>query len=89
MTPTFSLAELRAQEEGGGSFPYVTGVVTMDLDDIVNFDLEWFLDEISEKLVGSIMLLDVSYRAIGVLEDGSLQVEVTGDVSDVLDGFEE
>jgi hypothetical protein len=85
MTSTFSRSELEELEKSSENFPYVTGRVVIGLEDVISADMEWFLDEISEQLVGSILLMDVNYTAVGVTEGGSLVLEVSGDVSAVLD----
>lgn len=69
---------------------YITGVVPVDLSDIIDNDLEGLLDIVSEKLIGSICLMDINYKCIGVENDGlTLLMEVSGDASDVLDEYDE
>ena len=59
---------------------YALGIVTVNLSDIINTDLEGFLNILSEKLTGSVLLMDTSYKVIS--NDGdSLSIEVSGDVS--------
>lgn len=60
---------------------YVKGEVYVHLSDIIDNDLEGFLDLISEALVGSTLLMDVNYNVVRVAEDGKLVLEVTGDPS--------
>jgi hypothetical protein len=83
--PVFSTDELRGFEATSADFPYVTGVVEVSLDDLVDWDLEGFLDVASELLVGNTRLMDVSYEAVGVSAHGQLRISVTGNVIAVLD----
>lgn len=65
-------------------YGYVTGCVAVETDEMIEGDLESFLDLISERLVGSSLGMDLSYRAVGV-DDGDVVFEVTLDPSAVLD----
>ncbi len=56
--------------------------IICDLDDLVGADYEEFLDMLSERATGSILLMDISYGAISVRNDGSLIVWVEGDTSE-------
>jgi hypothetical protein len=60
---------------------YLTGTVYVGLDEIVSSDLETFLDGLSDRLIGGVLLTDISYRAIGVEPDGMIALEVRGDPS--------
>ncbi len=73
--------EIQLNLDHGG---YISGEVAVRLNDIIHTDLEGFLDLISEKLVGSSLLADISYEVSGVSESGDIVVKVTGDPSDVL-----
>jgi predicted RNA-binding Zn-ribbon protein involved in translation (DUF1610 family) len=64
---------------------WVTGVVEIDLEDVIKYDLEGFLDLLSERLVGNDLLSDITYSALGVDAEGMLRVEVTGDALMVFD----
>jgi hypothetical protein len=83
--PVFDSEKLRALEATSDTFPYVTGRVAVSFNDVIEADFEVFLDAVSEKLVGSVLLQDISYRVVGVIDDGTVEVEVTGDASMVLD----
>jgi len=63
--------------------------VTVDFYELIDGDLESFLDKLSEAVTGSEGgLTEISYRPVGVTDDGRIVVAVTGDVSDFLkDGF--
>ena len=67
---------------GAGSF--ITGIVPVDLSEIIDNDLEGFLDIISEKLVSNGLLMDISYRVVGNLGN-TLYLEVSGDISQAYD----
>lgn len=62
----------------------VSGNVLVEINEMIEGDLEAFLDLISTRLVGSDLLCDVRYDAVGV-QDGDVVFEVTGDPSMVLD----
>lgn len=55
---------------------YITGIVRANKNDLIDNDLEEFLDDVSESLVGGI-LEDISYEFVGV-DKGDVLVEVTG-----------
>jgi len=77
-----SVAEMKRMIEGKED-TYVEGVVVVDLSDIIDNDLEGFLDIISEKLCNSPLLMDSDYSIVGHTAN-SLLVKVTGDVSGIL-----
>lgn len=65
---------------------YITGLVRVYLAEIIDNDLEGFLDLISEKLTGSTLLMDIEYRVVGHESANDLiLLEVSGDVSSILD----
>lgn len=53
-------------------------IITVDLDELLDHSFEGFLDLIAER-AGVPLLTDITYRAISVLADGSLSLEVQGD----------
>jgi hypothetical protein len=63
---------------------YVEGVVEMSFQDVAAHDYESFLDIISEKLVGSIALTDISFELVAGAENVAY-IKVTGDVSSILE----
>lgn len=67
----------------------ISAVVSMDLSDLIDNDLEGFLDVCSEKLTGGALLADIDYRVVGHTEDTTILVEVSGDVSGILDDADE
>ena len=62
-------------------------VVQVDLREIIENDLEGFLDILSERATGSSLLMDISYRILSV-ENNSLMIEVDGDPSEIEDFVE-
>lgn len=88
-TPILTSDALLALETTSSTFPYVTGVVNVDIDDMLLGDHETFLDDISIKLVGSPLLTDITYRAADVADDRTVRIEVTGDASIILDELNE
>lgn len=78
-----TLEEIKSKLEKDST--YVTGVVEVGLRFIIDNDLEGLLDELSERLIGTSTLMDISYKVVGVGSDGStLFIEVTGDASEML-----
>jgi hypothetical protein len=63
----------------------VKGVVCMELNDMLEHDLDSFLDALGNKLTGSNLLMDISYQLVGVSEDHCMLIEVTGDPSMIFD----
>lgn len=63
---------------------YISGEVAVELNDIINADLEGFLDLISERLIGPSVLADISYEVSGVNGTGQVVIKVTGDPSYLL-----
>lgn len=79
--------QMKAMKDEDG---YITGIVSVDLSDIIDNNFEGFLDMTSEKLTGTKLLMDISYKAVGVDKGGlTLFVEVTGDPSEILGAKEE
>lgn len=74
-------AQLREGENTDG---YVTGAVSVSPSDLIDNDLEGVLDILSERLTGTDLLEDISYRVIGAADD-MIHVEVTGNPVSVLE----
>ncbi|MCA1320547.1 hypothetical protein LC085_11550 [Bacillus tianshenii] len=68
---------------------YVEGVLPVSLSNIIDNDLEGFLDIISEDLVGSPTLMDVNYSVVGHQDEWTVLIKVSGDASQILDEEEE
>lgn len=82
----YTIQEMKEKKNEDG---YVTGCVAVALSDIIDNDLEQFLDLIAEKLVANDCLMDINYKAIGIIDvdsgNANIIIEVTGDVSNILD----
>lgn len=66
---------------------YITADVRLDIDDIVGVSLEDFLDKLSVGVTGDELLSDISYKATGVDDQGSIVLSVTGDPALSLEVF--
>jgi hypothetical protein len=66
----------------------VEGIISLKLDEIIGKDTEAFVDLISEKLVSSDMLSDVSYRVFS-LDGDEIYLLVKGDVTFIIDRGDE
>lgn len=65
---------------------YISGAIKIHISDMIDNDLESFLDFISNELVGSELLMNIDYKMIGLCkeEENALYLLVSGDVSNVL-----
>ena len=82
-----ALVEIKEQLEEGST--YITGRVNVGLEFIIDNDFEGFLDELSQKLINDVRLMDISYKVVGVKpKEDTLIIEVTGDVSQLLNDEE-
>lgn len=63
---------------------YIRGIVKVELSDLIENDLDGFLDLISEKLTRSPLLMDIGYEPVSVFEE-ELYLLVSGDISGILD----
>ena len=75
-----SRQEMRATVRRGD---YVSGVVAVDLGEIIDYDHEWLLNECSALLTGSELLMDISFKVVGHHGD-TLWLRVSGDASEVV-----
>lgn len=67
---------------------YVEGYIQIHASDMIDNDYEGFLDFISEKLVGSDLLMDVNYEVVAQAKKmflNELILKVTGDVSTIIE----
>lgn len=72
----FSIKKIRKLTKNGERF--LEGVVSVDLSEVVDADLEGFLNILSERLTGSVLLENFSYLAVGAAEN-TLHIRVCGD----------
>ena len=63
--------------------------IVIGLEDVVDRDLEQFLDFIAESAVDNLLLMDFTYRVVGVTLEGSIILAVEGDVSEILNEMAE
>lgn len=56
----------------------ISGVVKVELRDIINNDFEGFLDILSENLIGNPCLMGIDYKIVGYEDDSLLHIKVTG-----------
>lgn len=77
-----SMEEMQSQMEKNQK---VQGVVEVELSEIVNRDLESFLDLISDKLTNTWLLSGTDYELVGH-KGNTLHLKVTGDAGLVLEG---
>ena len=68
---------------------FIHGIVKVELSDMIDNDLEGFLDCLSEKLTDSPLLMDISYEPVSVCDDGEIYLLVSGDVTEVLEKIEQ
>lgn len=78
ITKPFTVHELHAAVD---EHDCITTVIKVDWGTLVSNDFEQNLDMFSEAVIGDTLLTDVSYELVGVHEDGSALVRVTGEVS--------
>ncbi len=64
---------------------YITGNLVVHVSELINNDLESFLDRLSEALTGSPLLMNIDYSIIGVLSPDDLIIKVSGDVTAILE----
>ena len=67
---------------------FIHGIVKVELSDMIDNDLEAFLDFLSEKLTGGSLLMEISYEPVSVCDDGEIYLLVSGDVTKILKKIE-
>ena len=82
------MLDLNALKAGANENGIITGEVVVYLTDLVECDHEGLLDIISEQLTGTFILTDISYNAVRVNEVGQIVLNAEGNISDVVDTFE-
>ena len=59
----------------------IKGVIPVGLNELIDMDLEEFLDYCGNSMIGSPCLMDINYEVSGIRNDGqTILVEVTGEV---------
>lgn len=64
---------------------YITENIIVHLSDIIDMDLESFLDHLSITVTDSPLLMDINYDAIGILNKNNIIIQVHGDVSNIIE----
>jgi hypothetical protein len=65
--------QIIARRDGDG---FVSGLVLMETEEMINGDLESVLDTLSERLVNSSLGMEIDYQPAAVLDDGSIVMRV-------------
>lgn len=93
MTTTTPLTSPLTQDEMTSRLDengYITGLVLVDLSELIDNEFEETLDMLSERLTGSIRGMDINYNVVAVQDDGfSLIMKVSLDPSMILDDLTE
>lgn len=84
--PVFKSGETKPHIEDDGR---VYGVVSVDVNDLINGNMDTVLDLLSEKLTGSESLSDITFSVVGLKPPGTLYVEVGGDPALILEHNED
>lgn len=64
---------------------FIKGNIVINLSEIIDNDFEGFLDIISNRLVGSPLLMDINYNVVGCENGDVLIIQVRGDVSNIIE----
>lgn len=72
--PTMKQTKPHIEDDG-----LLYGVIEVEINDIIDRDLEQFLDFISEKLTGTEVLSDIQYSVVGHKMPDAILLEVSGD----------
>lgn len=67
---------------------YVEGIVKVETNALCHNTFEDILDLLSERMVGSSLLMDIEFKVVGCTGVGILLVKVSGDASEVVRGEE-
>ena len=82
LTQPYTREELRSNMDEDGC---VEGKVIVDFNQILDIDLEGFLDCLSERLTGSLLLMNIDYNVVGIIGPDELVINVSGNVSNIID----
>ena len=85
LTKPLTMAEIRARIDSNN---YVTGLLPVSLSDMLRYDLEEFLDLLAERFVNNLLLMDITFKAVKVIDDNII-LEIRGDVTSILAEDEE
>ena len=78
LTSPMTKEELESNSNRNG---VINANLLIDFFDLVNEDIEWLNDEVSERITGSIGgLVDIFYKVVGKTSNNEIVVKVTGEV---------
>lgn len=63
----------------------ISGIAYIDINDMINGNIEDFNDLLSEQLTGTDLLTDISYEIIGIADNQTALIYVTGDAANILE----
>lgn len=85
MTRAYTKKEI---EERMDENNFVKGNVPFTMNELIDADYEGFLDLAAERLVNSVMLMEIDTKVVGTVGE-TIIVEVSGDASEVIDDLED
>lgn len=62
---------------------YISGVIAVELSDLIDGNHENLMDLFSEKLIGSVCLSDITFRIVGCSSCNEVLIEVTGHADEI------
>ena len=73
----YTVAQIKAIQNKAGS---ISGIITVDLHEIIDNDLEGLMDIFEERLVAEGILSDISYNVVGNGLNDSIHIYVDAEV---------
>ncbi|NGZ74975.1 hypothetical protein [Saccharibacillus alkalitolerans] len=84
LTQPFTLQQIKSLQENNR----ITAVIPVGLDEISNLGPEELADHLSMKLTDSDLLTDVQYERAGVEDGETVLLQVSGDVTTLLEALD-
>ena len=87
ISTAYTLEQLKANADTDN---FVTANIIVDFNSVIDISCEGyesFLDFLSTELTGTELLMDTNYKLVGAI-DGNLILQVSGDVSNILEDYE-
>jgi hypothetical protein len=81
----FDLTELKARADENG---VIVGEVAFTANELIHDDFEDLLDEMSERLTGTIILTDIDFQPVRVDDEHRVVLLVSGNITDIVDSYE-